>query len=126
MELLTDQNFDSQVLDNQKPVVVAFMTPTCPNCTRLKPTYQATAEENIDKAAFFELNAHDYLDVAKKYKVMAVPTLLYFRHGILVNKQSGVKSRNSIEKVIDQIKDYTPADAEDNQYKSFLQKIFGR
>jgi thioredoxin 1 len=126
MEFLTDQNFEKKTLGNQKPAVVAFMTPTCPNCARLAPIFEAVAEDNADTADFFKLNAHDYLNVAKKFKVMVVPTLLYFRHGFLVEKRSGVQSKNKIEETINQIIDYSPAGAQTHQYKNFFQKLFGR
>ncbi len=126
MEFLTDQNFENKTPGNQKPAIVAFITPTCPNCVRLTPIFKAAAEENADKADFFILNAHDYLNVAKKFKVMAVPTLLFFRHGFLVEKRSGVQSKSKIEETINLIAGYSPADAQTNQYKNFFQKLFGR
>lgn len=126
MEYLTNQNFDTKVLENDEVTVVYFMTPTCPNCKWQDHIFEATLKEGEQSAAYFKLNAHDYLDVAKSYKVMGVPTLLFFKHGYLVKKKSGVQKQQKIEKIIDSIKDYSPEEARDNQYKSFFQKILGR
>lgn len=126
MEFLTNTNFEEKVSATDKPVIVKFLTPSCPNCKRLAPTYDATAADNASKATFFKLNAEDYLSVAKKFKVMAVPALLFFRHGILVKKKSGAISQAEMERIIEAIAPYSKEEAETNEYKPFLKRLFKR
>ncbi len=126
MEDLTNKNFEGKILSKERPAVVKFFTPTCSNCQKFAPIFEATASDNQKGADFFRLNGEDYLSVAKKYTVLVVPTLLFFRHGILVKKMTGVQPQKKIEKVIEAIYSYSEEEARANEYKSFFQKIFGK
>lgn len=126
MEFLTSKNFDQKVLHNEKPVLVEIMTSSCPNCAAFDPVYKATGQANGEKADFFQLDAEDYLSIAKRYKVLGVPTLLYFRHGLLVKKKSGIQSQEKMEKSISEIAAYSPEEALANEHKSLIQKLFGK
>lgn len=126
MENLTNKNFEEKILSKQLPAVVKFFTPSCSNCEKFAPIFEDTASANEKNADFFRLNGEDYLSVAKKYTVLVVPTLLFFRHGILVKKMTGVQSQKKIEKVIGTIASYSEEEAKSNEYKSFFQKIFGK
>ena len=126
MEFLTNKNFDQKVLHNEKPVLVEIMTSSCPNCAAFDPIYKATEQANAEKADFFQLNAEDYLSIAKRYKVFGVPTLLYFRHGILIKKTSGIQSQEKMEKSISLIIGFSPEEAAAHEHKSLIQKLFGK
>ncbi|KAA3635045.1 MAG: thioredoxin [Bacteroidetes bacterium] len=126
MENLTNKNFEDKVLSRERPAIVKFFTPSCSNCQKFAPIFETTASANEKTADFFRLNGEDYLSVAKKYTVLVVPTLLFFRHGILVKKMTGIQTQKKIEKVIGTIASYSEEDSKANEYKSFFQKIFGK
>jgi len=126
MEFLSSDNFTEKVLESPKPVIVEVMASWCHNCKAFDPVYEATAAENGEKAHFYKLNADDYMPLIKSYKVMSVPTLLYFRHGILVKKKSGTPSQGKIIKMLNPILDYTPEEAKENEHKGLIQRIFGK
>jgi len=96
-ELSTDQ-FQQKVLDNEQPCVVEIYTLRCPKCKVIEPIFNETAQANTDKFSFYKIDATKNMDIARKYKVLGVPTLLFFRHGILVDKKTGVLRQDKIEK----------------------------
>jgi len=107
LELSTKQ-FQNKVLKNNLPCVVDIYTLRCPNCKVIEPIFEATASSNKDHFSFFKLNASKNMEIAKRYKVLGVPTLLFFRHGKLVDKKTGVLSQQKIEKRLTKTVDYTP------------------
>ena len=126
MESLTSDNFTEKVLESDKPVIVSITASWCHNCKAFEPVYEATANENGEKADFYKLNADDYMPLVKSYKVMSVPTLLFFRHGVLVKKKSGTPSPTKIIKLLSPIIDYTPEEAKENEHRSLIQRILGK
>ncbi len=119
-------DFREKVLASDKPVVVDVWASWCPNCKVLEPVFREVAEENKGAADFFMLKAEDNRALVKSLKVMGVPTLLFFRHGILVAKKPGVRSKKAIEQQLAPLYDYDQEQALANQYKGFLQRILGQ
>ena len=117
---LTSENFDTSVLENQKPSVVEIYTEHCPNCKVLHPVFEKTANENHENYSFYKLNATEHLDVAKRYKVLGVPTLLFFSHGILVDRKTGVLSQQKMEKRLAPLVDYTLENAEKKKVSGYF------
>lgn len=105
-EITTDQ-FDKQILNDPKPNVVEVYTENCPSCKVLNPIFEQTANSNKDSYHFYKLNAREHIEIAKRYKVLGVPTLLFFRHGKLVDKKTGVISQQKIEKRLKPLLDYS-------------------
>lgn len=95
---LTTKQFQKKILENDLPAVVDIYTLRCPKCKVIDPIFKATAEANNENYSFFKLNASENMEIAKRYKVLGVPTLLFFRHGKLVDKKTGVLSQQKIEK----------------------------
>ncbi len=99
MELdITTSQFQEKVIENEKPTVVDIYTLRCPNCKVIDPIMKVTAEENKDKYSIYKLNASENMEIAKRYKVLGAPTLLFFKHGILVDKKTGVMQQKNISK----------------------------
>lgn len=105
-ELSIDQ-FQQKVLNNKKPCVVDIYTLSCPKCKVIDPIFKETAQANDTKFSFYKMNASKNMDIAKKYKILGVPTLLFFRHGILVDKKTGVLRQDKIEKRLIATIDYS-------------------
>ncbi len=86
---LNTANFDELVLRSDKTVVVDFWAPWCPPCRVLGPTIDRLAEERPDLVVG-KLNVDDSQDVADRYGIRGIPTVLVFRGGELVEKSVGL------------------------------------
>ena len=120
LENITSLNFKKNVLEATKPVLVEVYTNSCPNCKVLEPIVRETANANPIDYSFYKLNAQNNLDLVKQFKVMGVPTLLFFRHGILVDKKAGVINQLKIEKRLNPLLSYTKEIATKKQVTGFL------
>jgi thioredoxin 1 len=94
------KNFSKIVLKHEKPVVVDVWADWCGPCKMLAPQFEAAKEELKGKARFVKLDADKNQKLVKKYKVMGLPSLLYFKDGQLVDRSTGVTTKNSIIKKV--------------------------
>ncbi len=117
---ITSKQFQKKVLENTNPTVVDIYTLRCPKCRVIDPIFEATTQTNKENYSFYKLNAHENMDIARKYKVLGVPTLLFFRHGILVDKKTGVMKQHNIEKRLAKTIDYTPEMAFKKEVKGYF------
>ena len=123
---LNANEFQAKVLDNKhKPVVVEVWASWCHNCKTLEPIYKASAAEQKDKADFYQLKAEDNMELTKSLKIMGVPTLLFYRHGVLIAKKAGVRSQKSISKILDPLYSYSKQEAKEDIHKGLFKRIFG-
>ncbi len=117
---LTAKQFQKEVLENDLPSVVDIYTLRCPNCKVIEPIFIATADANNENYTFFKLDASENMEIAKRYKVLGVPTLLFFRHGKLVDKKTGVLSQEKIEKRLAKTVLYTTEMANKKEVKGYF------
>lgn len=80
-------DFTDLILQKAEACVVEVYTDHCSNCRALDPLFEKAEVEVGEKYGFYKLKANDNLDLVKKYKVLAVPSLLFFIHGKLVEKK---------------------------------------
>ncbi len=97
----TTQNFDAEVLQSDKTVLVDFYADWCGPCKMMAPVVEALAEELADKAVIGKLNVDENEEIAMKYGVMSIPTLIVFKNGQAVDKKVGVQSREVIVSMIE-------------------------
>lgn len=95
---INKKNFQVAVLNHDQPVVVDVWADWCGPCKMLAPHFEAAEKELEGKARFVKLDADKNQKLARKYKVMALPSLLFFKDGKLVDRSSGVISKNGILK----------------------------
>jgi thioredoxin 1 len=117
---ITTSQFQKKVIENEKPTVVDIYTLRCPNCKVIEPIFKAAAEANNEIFTFYKLNASENMEIAKRYKVLGVPTLLFFKHGVLVDKKTGVMQQKNIEKRLAKISDYTKEKAAKKEINSYF------
>ncbi|MGL4462868.1 MAG: thioredoxin [Planctomycetia bacterium] len=98
---LTDDNFESEVLQSDKPVLVDFWAPWCGPCRMIAPTIDELATDNVGKARVGKLNTDDSSSVAIKFGISAIPTLLLFKKGEVVRRFQGVTSKPELQRAID-------------------------
>ncbi|MCB9299921.1 MAG: thioredoxin [Lewinellaceae bacterium] len=97
---INSKNFQTAVLNHSQPVVVDVWAGWCGPCRMMAPAFAAAADELEGKARFVKLDADKNQKLVRKYKVMALPTLLFFKDGELVDRTSGVVSKTAILKKV--------------------------
>tara|TARA_B100001123_G_C14593385_1_gene742897 strand:- start:158 stop:481 length:324 start_codon:yes stop_codon:yes gene_type:complete len=97
---ITSDNFISEVLDSEQPVVVDFWAEWCMPCRMIAPVLEDMAQDYAGKLKIAKLNVDHVSDVAQKYEVFSIPTLLLFKGGEVVGKQVGAVPRETIEGLI--------------------------
>ncbi len=96
----TTDNFEAEVLKSDKPVLVDFYADWCGPCKMMALLVEALANEMEGKAVIGKLNVDDCEEIAMKYGVMNIPTLILFKDGQEANRVIGVQSRDVLERMI--------------------------
>ncbi len=86
---LSDSNFEHEVLENDKPVLVDFWAPWCGPCQGMGPVINELADEFRSRATVAKLNVDDHQAVAARHGVQSIPTLMLFRNGHAVDRVVG-------------------------------------
>lgn len=97
---LNSDNFELEVLKSDLPVMVDFWAQWCGPCRMLTPTIEALAKEYQGRVKVCKLNVDDAQDIAAKYQVMSIPTILLFNKGKIVNQTVGAVPKEKLEEVI--------------------------
>jgi len=92
---ITNENFEEEILKSDKPVLIDFYADWCGPCKMLSPIIEQVAEENND-IKVVKINVDDLQDIAIKYEVMSIPTLVVIKNGQEVNRSVGFVSKSQI------------------------------
>jgi thioredoxin 1 len=99
--VFTDQNFESEVLKSDKPVLVDFWAEWCGPCRLIAPSVEALAEEYASRAKVGKLNVDENQSVTARYRIQGIPTLLVFKNGEVQEQYVGVTSKDVIVKMLE-------------------------
>jgi len=95
---LTSKDFDKFVKEDK--VVIDFWAPWCGPCKMMGPVFEEVAGEMKDKAKFGKVNVDEEGELAQRFQVMSIPTLIVFRDGEQVDRISGLASKEDlVEKI---------------------------
>lgn len=99
--VITDANFDAEVLKSNIPVLVDFWAAWCGPCRQLAPVIDELAKEYKGKAKIGKMNTEENSNTPAKFGITAIPTLILFKNGQVVNKMVGVKSKKDLKTALD-------------------------
>lgn len=99
----TSQNFDAEVLQSDVPVLVDFWAEWCAPCRMIAPIVTEIAEKYEGKVKVGKVNVDQNNDVAYRYNVRGIPTLLMFANGKVVDQMVGAGSRDMLANMIDRV-----------------------
>lgn len=97
----TDANFQTEVLQSDKPVVVDFSATWCGPCRQLTPIIEDLAKEYSGKVKVGKVDIDASQDVASRYGIMSVPTVLFFKGGKMVDTMVGLSAKGVYKSKID-------------------------
>ena len=93
---VTDESFESDVLRNEKPVIVEYWAQWCGPCRQVGPVLEAISREYGDKIDVVKLNVDENPGITQNYQIMLVPTLNVFSGGVVVKQVVGAKSKSAL------------------------------
>ena len=101
---IDDQNFQTEVLQSQTPVLVDFWAPWCGPCRQIAPVVEQLAGENAGSAKVVKLNVDVAQAAAQNYGVSSIPTLMVFKNGEVVDRFVGVQPKSRLQEALDAAK----------------------
>ena len=96
---VTDATFEAEVLNSDKPVVIDFWAEWCAPCRQLTPIIEQLAEDYRDRIKVVKLNIDDSPLTPGKYEVRAIPTILAFQNGQVVQQIQGLRPKTEFEEM---------------------------
>ena len=97
---LTSQNFNEEVLNAEKLVLVDFFATWCGPCKMLAPVLSEIAEKYKDRVKVGKVNVDEQRDLAMEYQISSIPTLVLFKNGKVINTVVGLRSKAELEELL--------------------------
>lgn len=95
--------FSEEVINTDKPVLVDFWAPWCGPCKMVAPVVEDISKEYSDKLKVVKVNVDENAEIAGKYQVVNIPTLMLFKDGDVINTMVGFQPKSILEKAINRM-----------------------
>ena len=92
---ISNANFEEEVMQSEKPVLLDFWAPWCGPCRMVVPIVEEIAQERPD-IKVVKVNVDEEPELANRYGIMTIPTLMVMRNGEILNRSSGAKPKKAI------------------------------
>ena len=96
-------SFDGDVLKSNKPVLVDFWAEWCGPCRTLGPVLDEVASEIGEKAVIYKVNVDENGELAQKYGIRGIPTMIFFKNGEAAKTLVGVQPKEEIKKTLEEL-----------------------
>lgn len=93
---ITKENFDSEVMQSDKPVLLDFWAQWCGPCRMLAPVIEEVGSEVAGKAKVGKVNVDEQPELASQFRVMSIPTLIVIKNGSVVSSSVGARSKQAV------------------------------
>ena len=98
--IITEENFDKEVNHSEIPVLVDFWASWCKPCRTIAPVLETVSDDLKNRIKVGKINVNDEPDLAEKYHIKSVPTMLLFRNGEVTDAFMGEYNKEQILKVL--------------------------
>lgn len=102
MEIITNEQFEEKVVNNKKLVIVDFFANWCGPCKMLMPVLEEIDNE-IEDVQIVKVNIDQDEELAKKFGVLSIPTLIFFKEGKEVEKTIGYRQKSQIVEILNKL-----------------------
>ena len=99
---LTKENFDKEVMQSDKPVLIDFYADWCGPCQMMGPVVEEISNE-VSDAKVCKLNIDEEMELAQQYGVSTIPSLLFFQNGKVVNTLVGARSEGEYQQALNEL-----------------------
>ena len=100
---ITDGNFDEEIKNSKLPILVDFWAEWCGPCRSLAPVLDEVATEVGDKASVVKVNVDENGDLAQKYGIRGIPTMIFFKDGEAAKTLVGLQPKEEIKKTLEEL-----------------------